>query len=126
MSKLIFKKTTCIDIKWLTLKQGGCSIQPYYGGKTPEGGYMVALQGHERIISVENFTSIEVVKYLEEHSKLLMENPHLYLGTWVNEGKVYLDLSENVQDLSVALQRGKERNQLAIFNISTFEEVAVC
>ena len=126
MSKLVFKHSFIIDIKELTLKQGGCSIQPYYGGKTPDKGYMVALQGHERVISTVEFTSIEVVKYLEEHSKLLMENPNLYLGTWVNEGKVYLDLSENVQNLDIALQRGREREPLAIFNIETFEEVAVC
>lgn len=113
-------------IRYKTFINGGHTVQPYYGGKTPEGGYMVALKGHERIISVANFTSIEVAKYLEEHSKLLMENPHLYLGTWVNEGQVYLDLSENIKDLDAALQAGREREQLAIFNISTFEEVAVC
>jgi hypothetical protein len=40
-----------------------------------------------------------------------------YLGTWLNEGKVYLDVSENIMDRAEAIRLGQERNQLAIYDV---------
>ena len=108
-----------------TLKDGGLTIKPFTGEK-PSGGYMVALQGYELQVPVAEFFTGVVADYLGEHAQKLMNNPALCLGTWVNEGTVYLDLSENIPNREQALELGKERNQLAIFNLETFEEVTVC
>ena len=108
-----------------TLANGGLTIKPFTGEK-PSGGYMVALQGYELQVPASEFFTGIVADYIGEHAQKLMDNPSLCLGTWVNEGIVYLDLSENVPNREQALQLGKERNQLAIFNLETFEEVVVC
>ena len=108
-----------------TLKDGGLTIKPFTGEK-PSSGYMVALEGYELKVPVSEFFTGLVADYIGSHASKLMHNPALCVGTWVHEGSVYLDLSENVADLGTALQRGKERNQLAIFNLETFEEVTVC
>ena len=42
-----------------------------------------------------------------------------YLGVWVNDGKVYIDISERKLSLDKALQVGRERNQISIFDWST-------
>ena len=108
-----------------TLKDGGLTIKPFTGEK-PSGGYMVALEGFELQVPVSEFFTGVVADYIGQHAQKLMSNPALCLGTWVNEGTVYLDLSENVKDKEKALELGKERHQLAIFNLETFEEVVVC
>ena len=40
------------------------------------------------------------------------------IGAWVNEGKLYLDLSERVLNWSKAVKMGLERQQLAIFDLN--------
>jgi hypothetical protein len=48
-----------------------------------------------------------------------------YLGLWHNkeDNKVYLDVSENVQDKSTATRLGRERNQISIWDVVNFEEI---
>ena len=87
---------------------------------------MVALEGYELQVPVSEFFTGVVADYIGQHAQKLMSNPSLCLGTWVNEGIVYLDLSENIQSRERALELGRERSQLAIFNLDTFEEVVVC
>lgn len=108
-----------------TLANGGLTIKPFQNEK-PETGYMVALQGYELQVPVSEFFTGVVADYIGEHAQKLMANPSLCLGTWINEGVVYLDLSENIASREKALELGRERHQLAIFNLETFEEVVVC
>lgn len=123
--KLEFSYDVLYGVVEDTLKDGGLTIKPFTGEK-PASGYMVALPGYELQVPVTEFFTGIVADYIGEHAQKLMDNPSLCLGTWVNEGTVYLDLSENIASRDKALELGKEREQLAIFNLETFEEVAVC
>lgn len=123
--KLQFDYEVLYSVVEDTLKDGGLTIKPFTGEK-PASGYMVALQGYELQVPVSEFFTGIVADYIGEHAQKLMSNPALCLGTWVNEGVVYLDLSENIASREKALELGRERSQLAIFNLETFEEVVVC
>ena len=123
--KLEFSYDVLYGVVEDTLANGGLTIKPFQNEK-PETGYMVALEGYELQVPVSEFFTGVVADYLGEHAQKLMDNPSLCLGTWVNEGTVYLDLSENIASRERALELGRERNQLAIFNLETFEEVVVC
>ena len=123
--KLTFDYEMLYSVVEDTLANGGLTIKPFTGEK-PQTGYMVALQGHELKVPVTEFFTGLVADYIGEHAQKLMDNPRLCLGTWVNEGAVYLDLSENVGSREKALELGRERNQIAIFNLETFEEVTGC
>ena len=123
--KLQFDYEVLYSVVEDTLTNGGLTVKPFIGEK-PETGYMVALEGYELQVPVSEFFTGVVADYIGEHAQKLMSNPALCLGTWVNEGTVYLDLSENVPNREKALELGKERGQLAIFSLDTFEEVVVC
>lgn len=123
--KLEFSYDMLYSVVEDTLANGGLTVKPFTGEK-PSGGYMVALEGYELQVPLTEFFTGIVADYIGEHAQKLMANPALCLGTWINEGIVYLDLSENVPNREKALELGKERNQLAIFNLETFEEVVVC
>ena len=92
-------------------------------GSAPVVGYMVSLPDCER-----TFAGLpklwQVVKYVEDY-KTHLHNPCLYVGAWLDAetGTFYLDISENVQDKETALQLGRERKQLAIFDLSTFDSI---
>ena len=47
-----------------------------------------------------------------------------FFGAWVNEGKVYVDLIDLIEDKDEAVELAKSRQELAIFNLYTFEELA--
>lgn len=49
----------------------------------------------------------------------------LYVGLWATDGVLHLDLVQITTDRELALQAGRERNQLAIFDTATGEDVPV-
>lgn len=62
--------------------------------------------------------------YMNRHSKDLAVETN-YFGGWLDRksGEVYLDISKNVQDLEEAKKLGKDWEQLAIFDLSSMEEI---
>lgn len=122
--KLEFSYDMLYEMVEDTLKDGGLTIKPFQNEK-PTSGYMVALEGFELKVPVSEFFTGVVADYIGEHAQKLMSNPALCVGTWLHEGLVYLDLSENIASREQAMALGKERGQIAIFNLETFEEVAI-
>jgi hypothetical protein len=49
----------------------------------------------------------------------------IYLGTWVNGGNVYIDLSEWVGDRDQAVGLGRERGELTVWDCERGEEVTL-
>ena len=65
---------------------------------------------------------VQIVKrYMKRHADLLAQ-PNAHLGTWVDGGTVYLDVSVVVQDASLAAAISAQTNQIAFFDLGTFSE----
>lgn len=47
-----------------------------------------------------------------------------YFGTWIHEGKLYLDIVVIEQELSVALDLGYDNRQQAIFDLSRMQDIS--
>ena len=101
---------------------GGASIN-LATGTTPASGYMVSRAGSEVVISgglshghLEEFAQA----YHEE-----LDNSDTYLGVWedADTGLVYLDISDNLDDLDMAKALGVERDQLAIYAVEQEETI---
>ena len=105
-------------------KNGGATFN--LQGKSPNSGYMVSLQGHEEILTKEQFQiSVNFSDYIERKERLLESISNLYIGVWFNEGKYYLDLSENIADRETAIRLGIRREQKAIGDIVEQEEITL-
>lgn len=46
-----------------------------------------------------------------------------FVGFWIDDGKIYLDISVNVGDKKEALRIAKENKQLAIYDCSDMETI---
>jgi hypothetical protein len=46
-----------------------------------------------------------------------------YVGLWVNDGKLYIDLSVQFNDRQVAMNVGREFNQKAIWDVALDKEI---
>ena len=98
---------------------GGASVN--LAGNSPDHGFMVSREGSERVFDgYPNETDI--------HEYLASVDPRgAYIGTWFNpeNGKTYLDVSENVQRATHARRLGKARKQISIYKVSTGDVIVL-
>lgn len=66
-------------------------------GREPTSGFAVALPGHERIARVRSSADIAdaIYSYVVHHGNALRRDGR-YLGGWLYEGRLFLDVSEVV------------------------------
>lgn len=106
---------------------GGLSVN-MVDGSEPTKGYMVAMGGSKgAIMDADEF--YDPVRGPEALGSFMKSNRELsegsYLGLWHNQadGKVYLDVSENIMDQATAITAGRERDQISIWDVANFEEI---
>jgi hypothetical protein len=91
-------------------------------GDQPKGGYMVASPGHSEIHSTDELASDRgpaiVNSYASAHADALAE-PGAHIGGWTDPetGKTYLDVSHNIANRQAAIAAGRQRNQIAIYDV---------
>lgn len=82
-------------------------------------GFMVSLYGYEKVIKDIKYLELAQVKsYLKKAKKL-----DAFVGFWIDDDKVYLDISVNIGDKKEALRIARENKQLAIFDCSNMETI---
>lgn len=92
-------------IKSITVNNGG------YTDSRLEGRYIVAVKGYEKQVALGQLTTTLIGLY--RHQAKLANN---FIGTWVNEGVVYLDNVKGFDSLEEALKVAKSNGELAIFD----------
>lgn len=111
------------DIVSKTLKNGGTTTSILTGEMNPKTGFMCSLKDCA-IINIAQFNTSSIEEIIRDNKKLLLEE-NIYLGTWVNEGMIYIDISENITNIEEARAVGITRKQLAIFDCSKKEVITL-
>ena len=110
-------------------ENGGLSVN-MVDGSEPTSGYMVAKGGQYGSIveAVDFYDPIKGPKaladYMKKHKTQLGGGKN-YLGLWHNteDGKVYLDVSENIQSKERAISAGQKQDQISIWDVVNFAEI---
>lgn len=105
-----------------TILNSGNTIQTNLN--TPKKGYMVACNHIQpKLIPRKGLTKFQFKKILKKLTQ--NENKNLCAGFWLNpEDKMwYIEQSERITNKKDALRIGKNRKQIAIFNLSNFETI---
>ena len=111
-----------IDLIYNSTKiNGGITINRY--GSIPSTGYVVSAEGAEQIIPLDKFTKAKVAQYIDNNIEAL--NRGFHLGTWVDEGKVYFDLSIVYHSLGSAWAACKINKQVAFYYIDEDKVIKV-
>lgn len=105
-----------------TLNKSGYSVN--LSGIVPHTGYMVSIPGCEEQIKITEFNKQKIASFIRRNRQLL-SNSRTFVGTWINEGVVYLDVSVNLMNLRTAKSFGMSSNQLAIFDIKHSETINI-
>ncbi len=114
-----------------TLPTGVGSAGVRVTGEQPKSGYAVATGIAGRVVSADDFfdrtKGVEIVdKFLADNAQHFA-NPAHHLGTWheTKTGRVHLDITEvfPAGQRRVAVQAGRDRDQISIFNLKTLKEI---
>ena len=103
------------------LKNGGLTLDKNFNKIDKKTGFMVSIEGFER--KLDRFTYEDVKAVVDEYKSLLKGT--LYLGFWIDEGILYIDISKWFRDKSEALKFGKQNKQIAIFDLKNSESIRV-
>src|SRR3972149_6548583 len=80
-------------------------------------------KGLEHVVESDKLSAKDIESYKKKHQAVLKKHPNAFIGTWVDSGKSYLDISIAVGDFKEALTLAKEHNQFAVFNLEKGESV---
>ena len=119
-----------INFKNSIINTGGASYNLLTGDFNPDSGYFVSIEGAEKILPYNKDLNIhyDIASYIKEHAYILLGNAvsdSYYLGAWVNDGKLYLDISILVNTRAEAELLTRSNNQLAYFDNSIKESIEV-
>ena len=101
------KNITLATIKSIK-RNGGATINKYGNRVTMKSGYQVSKRDLH-IIPVDELSK-DILKNL---IKLLIKRGD-YLGVWIDDGKVYIDISCRIATKHKAMEMGRELNQLSV------------
>jgi hypothetical protein len=90
-------------------------------------GYYVGGLVPSAIVAAFGVSYIEdcLERFVQQHVGWTEDREDIYLGTWLNGGNVYIDLSEWVGDRDQAIGLGRERGELAVWDCERGEEVTL-
>lgn len=106
-----------------TVANGGVTIS-LDGGMPTKGLAYAPYKGTERIIPQKDFNASHIETFTKDHAKELAE-PGNHLGMWVDDGKVYMDISKVGPNSPETLESAMKASQLAVFNLESFETVTL-
>ncbi len=109
-----------------TVLNGGASFNvPSETSLVGSSCYAVAsYPDRELILDYDKLSIVTVQSYIDNNMDLLKSESN-FVGTWVNDGKVYFDISKSFIDLDLAKREAMEKNQLAIFDLKELQEIAI-
>ena len=81
----------------------------------PNKGFFVSLPNLETKVDLESLNVNDIATFINKH-RILLQDKTKFVGGWVDNNIVYLDISEQIENKREALERGYKHNQLAIYD----------
>ena len=103
--------------------KGGATLDRDLQPIESKTGYMVSYFETEKTFNIDKIDYEAISNIILERQADLKENE--YLGFWIYEGKLYIDISINILDLKQAKKVGINNNQLAIYDLSNDTSIEI-
>ena len=97
------------------IKNGGATLDKKLENANNNRGYMVSIYGQETKLDIQNVE--EIKKAILQKQKIVKNYNNLFIGLWIDENDIYIDISINIIDKTEALEFGKKNKQLAIYDL---------
>lgn len=98
------------------VRQGGATLNKNGEAVNFRDGFQVSKKDCYKI-SAESLN--EIKKAIKTVLKRISHESGLYCGVWVDSGLVYIDISERIKSRKKALNVGKARHQISVYDWQT-------
>lgn len=95
---------------------GGATVDANLQPITKKAGFMVSILGYEKTFSPENVEEIE--KTISQYQTITEKRKNLYIGLWLDNGLLYVDLSKHINKKQNAIKFGINNMQLSVYDIA--------
>ena len=102
------------------IKNGGATLDYNYNNFNASTGFIVSLDGYEAKIDIDN---IEAIKKAIENKKEIAQKIKGYIGLWVDNGLMYIDISKHIINYNRALEVARNNKQLAIYDLKNNKSI---
>jgi hypothetical protein len=113
-----------------TIENGGATMN-VATGDVPTSGYVVSMEAHTKTFQLfgnevvkEILISGAVQLYARENDDVL-SLPGMYLGSWIDDGVLYLDISNVYENEHDALRVAVANNQLAYYDLNNAKTIEI-
>ena len=107
------------DLKQMLINNGGFTLSSSLQDVSLDSGYMVAYKEHENIIDINSLELGQSINTTQDNAKKL----NAFVGGWLDNGLVYLDVSKHFTDKDKALEFARQEKQIAIYDIEKGESI---
>ena len=103
------------------IKNGGATLDTNYNNFNSSIGYMVSLDGYEAKIDINNIEAIK--KEIETKKEIAKKFKGAYVGLWVENRLLYVDISKHIKNYNRALEVARNNKQLAIYDLKNDKSI---
>lgn len=99
------------------IKNGGFTIDKELKDITEKSGYMVSIYGLEKTYNINNDYMESLEKDILSYKELIKDKKNMYIGLWIDNDIIYLDISKHYKNKQKAIISGINNDQLSIYDI---------
>lgn len=103
------------------INNGGATLDYNYNNFNASAGYMVSLRGEEVKIDKNDIENIK--KEIENKKNFIKNKKGLYIGLWVDNDIMYIDVSKHIINYLQALEVGRNNEQKAIYDLKNDKSI---
>lgn len=103
------------------IENKGATLDKNYNNFSSDNGYMVSLKGQEIKVNKNDIQGIK--KEIEKKRKFIENKKGLYIGLWLDNDIMFIDVSIHIIDYMEALEIARNNEQLAIFDLKKKDSI---
>ena len=103
------------------INNGGATLDVNYNNFNASAGYMVSIKGHEKKININDIKNIK--KEIIKKRGLVKNKKNYYVGLWVDNDILYIDISKHIIKYGRALEVARNNKQLAIYDLKNDKSI---
>ena len=103
------------------IENKGATLDSNYNDFKSDTGFMVSIKGQEVKVNKNDIQGIK--KEIEKKREFIQDKKGLYIGLWLDNDIMYVDVSIHIIDYLEALEVARDNDQLAIFDLKKKDSI---
>lgn len=103
------------------IKNEGATLDKDYNDFKSDRGFMVSIKGQE--VKTDKNNIEEIKKEIEKKREFIKDKEGLYIGLWLDNDIMFIDVSIHIIDYLEALEVARKNDQLAIYDLKNNDSI---